>query len=245
MERRGFLRSIAIGSGACLAGCAPEPLPDPEPLPCLREGPQPSTMLDFPPPSYFEALGRDLDARGLGNPVVLIDLDRLDANVDEIASSIAPLTYRIVEKSLPSIDLLRHVSERSGSESFLVLHLPFLPPLLSAFPSADVVIGKTHLTRAIAQLFASLDPSAYVDAAARVVFLADTAARVGELDALSVELGVRLRVAVDIDVGLRRSGVPSPDLLPPVLDALSASSALEYAGLLGYDGHVAHGPSVG
>jgi D-serine deaminase-like pyridoxal phosphate-dependent protein len=243
VERRGFLRSIAIGSGACLAGCAPEPPPDPDPLACLRDGPHPSTALEFPASPYFDGLAGDLDARGHGNPVVLIDLDRLDANVDEIAASIAPLRYRIVEKSLPSIDLLRHVSLRSGSESFLVLHLPFLPALLSAFPLADVVVGKTHLTRAIAQFFASLDPSAHADAASRVVFLSDSAAGVGELRALATALGLTLRVAVDIDVGLRRSGVPSPDHLPPVLDALSADGSIELAGFLGYDGHVAHVPT--
>lgn len=62
---------------------------------------------------------------------------------------------------------------------------------------------------------------------------------------LRVRLGsptLRLRVSIEIDVGLRRSGVSRPEDLAPVLMALRDSPSLELAGLLGYEGHVVHTP---
>lgn len=245
--RRRFLTSVGAGAAAgpmaYLAGCAPPASPSPDASePC----PLPSTPspigLDFPPTSYFEQLSADLDASLHGTPVVLVDLDRMERNVDAIARAIAPNRFRIVEKSLPSLDLLRRVSERAGTTSFLVLHLPFLTDLLPAFPTADVLMGKVHLPRAVRGFFAGLDAAAQADAAARVTFLAGSVADLDAFATLATDLGVRLKVAIEIDVGLRRSGLRHPADLMPLQDRLRGESALELRGLLGYDGHVAFAP---
>ena len=188
----------------------------------------------------------DLDAAGIGTARVFIDLDRVDANIDAIVAGIPdPLSYRIVEKSLPSLDLLTYVSERSGSERFLVLHLPLLPELLGAFPTSDVLIGKTHLTSAVRQFFKSFPAATDLsDIAARVTFLADGPARLAGLVGLASELGVTLRVAVEIDVGLRRSGLTEASELAPLLTTFGSEPNVRFAGLLGYDGHVAHTPAA-
>lgn len=252
--RRRFLASVSAGSVAYLAGCAPPPTSPPAgndggtpcPTPPVFERPE----LDQPPPAYFAQLSMDLDAAVLGNPIILIDLDRMEANVDAILGAVAPLRLRIVEKSLPSIDLLRRVVDRvvagGGSASFLVLHLPLLPAILGAFPEADVVIGKTHLTSAVERVFQDLlagtDRAAV---AARVAFLADGEERLGELAALAEALGVTLRVAVEIDVGLGRSGLRDPGGLRAMLRTFAAMpERLALAGLLGYDGHVTHTPGA-
>jgi len=57
-----------------------------------------------------------------------------------------------------------------------------------------------------------------------------------------VSLGVRLRLAVEIDVGLRRSGVSDPSELGAVLSTFMSASSVTFAGFLGYDGHVAYTP---
>lgn len=247
--RRNFLRSLAVGSAALVAGCDVAQRPPVEPLDAgTRCGPdplRPPPVLDYPTAAYFEGLSRDLDAASFGTPVAFLDMDRVDANIDALMAGIpAPLNYRIVEKSLPSIDLLRYVSARSGSTSFLVLHLPFVPALLDAFPDADLMMGKTHLTSAVARLFAELPAGTdLVSVAARTIFLADDATRLAELTALAARLGVTLRVAIELDVGLRRSGLSDPSELAPMLRAFLETSDVELAGLLGYDGHVAHTPA--
>ena len=247
--RRGFLRSLAAGGAACLAGCdaalAPfdAALDGGAPCPTL-DPPRPPPALDYPSADYFGTLAADLDAAGIGTPMVFLDMDRVDANIDAIASAIpSPLSWRIVEKSLPSLDLLGYVSARSGSDKLLVLHLPFLPTLLGALPDAEVLMGKTHLTSAVAAFFDGLPAGTELAAIARrTVFLADGRSRLDELIALAGRLGVRLRIAIEIDIGLRRSGLEDPSELPPLLSAFLGSSAVELAGLLGYDGHVAFAP---
>lgn len=243
--RRGFLRSVAIGSTAALVGCDSASTTPPEGADagaCSPPAPPPPAPLDldYPAPSWFEQIASDLDAAGIGDPVVLVDLDRAEANVDAIVAGIRPLTYRIVVKSLPSLDLLELVSSRSGSASFMVLHLPLLPALLARFPGADVLVGKCHLTSAVRAFFDDIPVDERADAAARVTFLADDGAQLDELVALAGALGLTLKVAIELDVGLGRSGVEGPEDLPALLDRLLATSAVRFAGFLGYDGHIAY-----
>lgn len=257
--RRHFITSVSAGSAAYLAGCAPPasgPPPSPDggtacPTPTVLTPP----ALDQPPPEYFEQLSLDLDAAEIGTPIVIVDLDRMEANIDAIVAGIegtaAPRRFRIVEKSLPSIELLRLVAARAGQTTtprFLVLHLPLLGDLLAAFPDADVIVGKTHLTSAVRRFFMDLPAGADVAAIARqVVFLADGLARLEELIDLAGDplVAVPLRIAVELDVGLRRSGLREPGALGPMLERFfAAPDAVELAGLFGYDGHIAYSPGA-
>jgi D-serine deaminase-like pyridoxal phosphate-dependent protein len=244
VSRRSFLTSATAASTAYLVGCnapAGEEPCDAEPPPCERPPVVSPPPLDYPSPDYFDKISSDLDAAGIGTPVVFIDMDRVDSNIDAIALALAPpLAYRIVEKSLPSLDLLSYVSQRSGSSKFLVLHLPFLSALLAAFPAAEVLVGKSHLTSAVRAFFQGQPSGTDLAAiAARVIFIADTPARLDELVQLAGTLGVTLRLAIEIDVGLRRSGLQSPTELGPMLDVFLGTTAVQFAGFLGYDGHVA------
>ncbi|MBW2462766.1 MAG: alanine racemase [Deltaproteobacteria bacterium] len=236
---------MAAGSAACLVGCStgdPEP-PRPDGALCEPPIASPPPDLDYPEADYFAQVSRDLDAASIGTPVVFIDMDRVDANIDAIVRETPDDGYRIVEKSLPSLDLLSYVSERSGSDKFMVLHLPFLAPLLDRLPNAEVLIGKSHLTSAVAGFFDGLPAGTDLAAIARrVTFLADTPTRLDELTALAGSLGVTLKLAIELDVGLRRSGLNDPSELAPMLRVFLSSTVVEFAGFLGYDGHIAFSP---
>lgn len=245
--RRGFLRSVAIGSTACLVGCEPGSSEDDGGAPCepIPDAPTPPD-LDYPPGSYFEQVATDLDAAGVSSSAVFIDMDRMNENILAIKNAIAPLSYRIVEKSLPALELLEHVRTHGAeTNEFLVLHLPFLPALLEYIPSAQVLIGKSHLTRAVDSFLSGYAAGPERDAvASQVTFLADNPTRLTELLTLArgLALGVPLRLAIEIDVGLRRSGVSDPTEFEAMLDIFARETgAIEFVGLLGYDGHIAHG----
>ncbi|MBT4161683.1 MAG: DSD1 family PLP-dependent enzyme, partial [Gammaproteobacteria bacterium] len=76
---------------------------------------------------YFSALNEMLKQDGPGRPVMLIDLDRINSNIDLIAGSVGPeKTYRVVVKSLPSVPLLQHVMQRARTQALMVFHQPFL-----------------------------------------------------------------------------------------------------------------------
>ncbi len=244
MKRREFIRALAVGSAASVLGCSKSGVATTDAGCPTQSPPAAPPDLDYPGAAYFQQIAADLDAAGIGTPQVFVDMDRLDANIAEIATGAGASRYRIVEKSLPSLDLLDYVSQKSGSQKFLVLHMPFLPGVLARFPSADVLVGKTHLTSAVASFFASQPKTSWAAIAGQVTFLADGVARLNELVALAGQLGVVLSIAVEIDVGLRRSGLSTPADLPPMLSVFAASSSVELAGFLGYDGHVAYAPGA-
>jgi D-serine deaminase-like pyridoxal phosphate-dependent protein len=231
VTRRGFLASTAGAAGATLAlGACGSSSGDS----CGPGSPGPCTS-GLPDGAYFDQLAQDLAAAGFGTPQIVIDLDRLDANADAIAAGAGVDRYRIVEKSLPSLDLLSYVSARTGSDRFLVLHLPFLPTILGAFPTAHVLVGKPQPIAAVVKFLQAVSPAD----AQRVAFLADTPQRATEL----AQLGLPLQVGVEIDVGLHRGGVPAPASLGDVL-AVIAAGPVTFAGMLGYDGHVANAPAA-
>jgi D-serine deaminase-like pyridoxal phosphate-dependent protein len=232
MNRRAFLQSMAAGAALGAVGCG-------------DSSGAPGEKDQAPDSGYFSTIAADLDAMGIGTPRLFIDLDRLDSNAAEILSKVGTERYRIVEKSLTSLELLAYVQGQTGARKFMVLHLPFLPPILDAFPNADVLVGKAHPTAAVDTLFDGLSRDDGQSAASRVQFIADSRTRLDELIALARHLELTLRVSVEIDVGLRRSGLPEPALLPSVLQGIVDNpDAVEFAGFLGYDGHVAHVPVI-
>jgi D-serine deaminase-like pyridoxal phosphate-dependent protein len=240
-SRRDFLRALAVIPAASALGCTKGGGvigTDDAGCPTLP-APQAPPNLAYPGASYFAQIAADLDTANIGTPQVFIDMDRLDANIAEIAAKTGAGRWRIVEKSLPSLDLLEYVQKKSGSQKFLVLHLPFLPGVLSRFPNADVLVGKTHVKTAV-RAFLQSQPQA----ATRVTFIADSAERLADLAQIGKDLGIVVRVAVEIDVGLRRSGVSDPSQLPAVLSGFLGNIYVQFAGFLGYDGHVPYAPGA-
>ncbi|HSQ67455.1 MAG TPA: alanine racemase [Polyangiaceae bacterium] len=245
VNRRDFIRSFAAGSAVAVLGCGQSVAGATDDAGCPLPPTTPTSVPDLPYPTaaYFQQVASDLAAAGLGTPQVLIDMDRLDANIAEIVSKAQPGRFRIVEKSLPSLDLLSYVQQKSGSQKFLVLHLPFLPGVLSTFPNADVLVGKSHLKEAIGSFFATQPKANWATIAKQVTFIADNLDRLQSLAGLANDLQVTLKLAIEIDVGLRRSGLTDPALLGPMLDFFESNASLvQFAGFLGYDGHVAFAP---
>jgi hypothetical protein len=69
---------------------------------------------------YFSNLNAMLKRDGPGKPVMLMDMDRVNTNIDLISSSVGPeKTYRVVVKSLPSVPLLEHVMQRAKTAGCL------------------------------------------------------------------------------------------------------------------------------
>jgi D-serine deaminase-like pyridoxal phosphate-dependent protein len=243
-SRRDFIRTLAAGSAVAVLHCTQSTTATASDAGCPAPPTTPGPVPDLPYPSaaYFDQVTSDLRAAGVGTPQVFVDMDRLDANIDEIVSKVGAGRYRIVEKSLPSLDLLSYVQQRSGTQKFLVLHLPFLPGVLGKFPNAEVLVGKSHLADAIGAFFQSQPKASWAGIASRVTFIADNLDRLNQLVSLAGQLGVTLALAIEIDVGLRRSGLSDPSELGPMLAVFAGSSAVKLAGFLGYDGHVPFAP---
>ncbi len=192
-----------------------------------------------PHDAYFSRLNDLLKRDGPGHPVMLIDIEAMNHNIDQLAGSVGPeKTYRVVVKSLPSVPLLESVMRRAKTNSLMVFHQPFLNAVAESFPEADTLLGKPMPVAAAENFYRKLAPSGF-DPAAQVQWLIDTQDRLLQYQALAKRLGVHMRINVEIDVGLHRGGLPEPEALDALLDTIRADPThLSLAGFMGYEPHL-------
>lgn len=196
---------------------------------------------------YFATLDAALKEAGAASPRIVIDLDRLDHNLDTIVAGLGQgSAYRIVEKSLPCAELIRYIGDRTGSKRLLMLHVPYLPELLTELgPGWDVMVGKCVPAKAVEDVLDQLTPDEVPRAAREIRWLVSTPDAVEALHVIARNRRLQLRAAVELDVGLHRGGVRTREELLAVLGALdAAANHIAFAGYLGYDGHVPHAPAL-
>lgn len=229
MNRRKFLLStlgvgaVAVGGGAAL---------------------KPSDQ-GAPHDDYFRALNDELKQNGPMRPSLLIDLDRLDHNLGVLNAFTAASGkhYRIVEKSLPSLGLMQYIAERTNTRRLMSFHQPFLNHDAAYMPDADILLGKPLPARSAA-LFYEQHKGEF-DPQRQLQWLIDTPERLAQYLELARGLGTRMRINIEIDVGLHRGGVKDLAVLGELLKVIAANPEhLEFAGFMGYDPHIVAIPSV-
>lgn len=226
MNRRNFIVGTA-GAGVLLAGVGA----------WLRPADK-----GAPYSEYFARLNRELKALGPMRPVMLIDLDRLDHNIDVVVQSVrrAGKALRLVEKSLPSPRLLDYIARRAGTRRLMSFHQPFLNHDAERFPDADLLLGKPLPVRS-ALLFYENHRGPF-DPAAQLQWLLDTPERLQQYLGLAQALNRRLRINIELDVGLHRGGVQDHATLGRMLTLIGANPQhLEFSGFMGYDPFVGMG----
>lgn len=194
---------------------------------------------------YFQRLNRLLQQQGPGRPVCLIDVSRLDQNIELIKKSLYPgHAFRIVAKSLPSILLLARIMKAMPTQRLMVFHQPQILALAQAFPSSDLLLGKPMPIQAVSTHYRQSAGLAF-DSSRQLSWLIDTRERAEQYAQLARSLGIRMRVSLEIDVGLHRGGLQTPHDLQAVLPLLDQpDSPLQLAGMMGYDAQVGKIPSI-
>lgn len=195
----------------------------------------------------FRVLNSLLRAQGPGRPVLVIDLDRYERNCARLrqATGEQGKTLRLVAKSLPSVSLLRHAMMHTGAQRLMSFHQPFLNALARELPDSDLLLGKPMPVRAAETFYRKLDATAGFNPARQLQWLVDSGERLDQYLQLARSLGTSLRVSIEIDVGLHRGGLATPEQLDPLLQAISDNPRhLSLAGFMGYDAHVGKIPSV-
>ncbi|WP_027057513.1 DSD1 family PLP-dependent enzyme [Mesorhizobium loti] len=189
---------------------------------------------------YFATLSEALKQAGIFQPCLLLDLDRLDGNVALVKQKLDPgLAVRLVDKSLACLPLLSHIGKALGTDRFMTFHPPISAAVLTTFPDADLLYGKPMPVGSVRAMLSKGDV-----AWSRVCWLIDTQERLAEYGALAAELGIELRIAFEIDVGLHRGGFAGPDALTEALNALAAHKGLRCEGVMAYEAHAPHIPGL-
>jgi D-serine deaminase-like pyridoxal phosphate-dependent protein len=191
---------------------------------------------------YFQQMSDALDRAGLAKPSMVIDKAILQKNIAVLKSNIGNrYNYRVVAKSLPSLPLLETVMAGADTNRLMLFHQPFINQVARQLPQADVLLGKPMPVAAAANFYRAYDGQGF-DAARQLQWLIDSPARLRQYQQLAQQLGVSMRINIELDVGLHRGGVKGDSDLAEMLKIIEADPALTFSGLMGYEPHVAKVP---
>ena len=197
-----------------------------------------------PREKYFLDMQDALAREGIGTPTLVIDLERLDANIDTLLTHLPNgMGYRIVAKSLPSLDLLSHIRNRTGTDRLMTFNQPMLNALSAHMPDADQLLGKPLPIAAARTYFSELLPKNGA-AADQVQWLIDTPVRLEQYRELAIGLDRTFRINLEIDVGLHRGGFTPGEELRRTLEVLKADPSLSFSGFMGYEPHLPSLPTT-
>ena len=93
---------------------------------------------------YFQQLNQALRNYERAIPSLLLDLDKLDENIAVLKGAIpTSMAFRIVVKSLPSLELVEYIMEKATTNKLMVFHQPFLTHLSAhCHEKTDILLGK-------------------------------------------------------------------------------------------------------
>ncbi|MDF3818397.1 alanine racemase [Leptospira sp. 96542] len=196
-----------------------------------------------PHSEYFSKLNSELKSNGFGRPVILLDLDRLDENLQILKSKLyPPLAYRIVVKSLPSKQLLRYIIKFTNTEKLMVFHSADLVMLLNdpEFNSSDILLGKPMPVKALEDVYSKTKPERFQ----KLRWLVDSKKRLDQYLSFSQKTNTQLRIVLEIDIGLHRGGFSNMESFKQTLNILDINhKSLIFEGFMGYEPHVASTPN--
>jgi D-serine deaminase-like pyridoxal phosphate-dependent protein len=177
-----------------------------------------------------DEIGLTLDE--LDTPALLIDLDRMERNIHRMVEICRQheVDWRPHAKGHKSPRIARYQIE-AGALGVTCAKLAEAE-IMAAGGVRDILIANQivgpHKMQRLARLCHVAQPIVAVDHAAQV------AAMSHEVDAA----GARLRVIIEVDVGLHRAGVlPGPKVIELAL-AITRAPGLDFAGIMGYEGHL-------
>ncbi len=188
---------------------------------------------------YLTRLSETLRKYGVDQPVVAVDLDRVEANCRAAQAAADPgLDRRLVAKSLPCLPLLDHIRGLIPSSGLMSFSEPMLSALLPAEQKTDHLIGKPLPVTSAARVLQSCP-----DASDRVQWLIDTPERLREYLTLAETSQPALRLSLEVDIGLHRGGL-KVDQVAELAQVISAHPNARLSGLMGYEAHLAKLPGV-
>ena len=168
----------------------------------------------------------------LETPVLLLDLDRFESNVQHMAAYCRDngKEWRPHSKAHKS-PAIAHIELANGACGITCAKLSEAEWMV-AHGVPSILLANQIVSPA---KFAAL---ACLQHQAEVIAAVDNIAVVEPMAAAAIDEGVRIPVVVEIDIGMKRVGVePGPPLLA-LSKTISDQPGLAFKGLMGYEGHV-------
>ena len=185
---------------------------------------------------YFEGLSTALRRAGIAQPTLIIDRQKLAANIKAIGEVTrrGKLPVRIVVKSLPSAELIDTVATGLSSDRFMVFNGAMLREMAQRAPQADLLLGKPLPAAQVHAFYQR--PESRIGAGPQ--WLIDTPSRLSGYAQIAQSAGIKMRVNFELDVGLHRGGFGDEGQLAQAVKQAQGQANLTVTGLMGYDPHV-------
>jgi len=175
------------------------------------------------------AIGRSVDE--LDTPALLVDLDVLDGNIRRIADACRSggVRWRPHVKGV-CMPAVAHLMVRAGAVGITCAKLDEAEAMIDAGLDEVLIANQIVGDHKVARL---------VDlaASATVTVAVDDRGNVGELGAAALRAGIRLRVVIEVDIGLHRAGVQPGAEVVELARTIAAEPGLELRGVMGWEGH--------
>jgi 3-hydroxy-D-aspartate aldolase len=167
----------------------------------------------------------------LSTPALVLDLDRLEANIASLATHATANGYalRPVVKIHKSARIAR-LQMAAGAIGVGCSTIAEAEAMVRGGID-DIFLFTTVVTWPKLERLAMLN-----SAARRLIVATDHAENVAQLERVARESGAPIDVLVDVEVGDRRTGVPKPADAVALARMIAESDGLEYAGVQGYCG---------
>ena len=179
----------------------------------------------------------------LSTPLMVVDLDAFDANADDLVRRAGGTPIRVASKSVRVPALLSRVLARDGFHGVLGYTLAEALWLEEQGVCDDIVVAYPTVDRAaLTRLVAS--PAA----AAHITLMVDDVAQLDVVDSVRASQAVPVRIAIDVDAGLRmgrqhvgpkRSPLYDPDDVVLLAKEIGSRRGFRLVGAMTYEGQVA------
>ena len=168
----------------------------------------------------------------LDTPVLLVDLDKFEANINHLAEFCR--TQQTAWRPHSKAHKCPQIAELEIQAGALGITCAKLSEaeVMAEHGVNNILIANQIVTPNKMRRLAALQNQA------RVITTLDNTALVGPLGAAATSCSTVIPVLIDVDIGMNRTGI-GPGL--PVLELarqICSNPGLEFAGLMGYEGHV-------
>ncbi len=127
----------------------------------------------------FKLLNQTLRKYDRAIPMLLIDLDALDENIQQTQALLAPnMDFRIVVKSLPNQQLIDYIMDKMGTKKLMAFHQPILSTISTyADKQTDILLGKPMPIQTVDYYYKNLTTNNGFDPSKQLRWLVDTPKR--------------------------------------------------------------------
>lgn len=194
----------------------------------------------------FSKLNLELKAGAPARPVLVLDLDLLDGNIETLLSHMdKKKKFRVVAKSLPAIKLIDYICKKTGTRNIMVFHQPFINRIAVKLPRLKMLLGKPMPAAAARTCLTQLKKTPGFDPSKQIQWLIDSKNRLSQYLALAKNQNIKLLINIELDVGLHRGGLQNIQELHKILTLIKSNPKyLSFSGFMGYEAHIAKAPPI-